>query len=94
MLTLFLCLHSGRGRRSPKQRLREQLNGGMMEADKDHLITEDGDAVYRRCPGVNNVAYVVSRNSRSTSTAQELPDIQIVLCSESSRTLTKALAPL
>ncbi|XP_015230231.1 PREDICTED: UPF0606 protein KIAA1549-like isoform X2 [Cyprinodon variegatus] len=49
---------SGRGRRSPKQRLREQLNGGMMEADKDHLITEDGDAVYRRCPGVNNVAYV------------------------------------
>ncbi|KAM4733393.1 UPF0606 protein KIAA1549 isoform 4-T4 [Anableps anableps] len=49
---------SGRGRRSPKQRLKDQLNGGMIEADKDHLITEDSDAVYRKCPGVNNVAYV------------------------------------
>ncbi|XP_061577371.1 UPF0606 protein KIAA1549 isoform X6 [Cololabis saira] len=49
---------SGRGRRSPKQRLKDQLNGGMMEADKDHLITEDNDAAYRKCPGVNNVAYV------------------------------------
>ncbi|TMS05825.1 UPF0606 protein [Larimichthys crocea] len=41
-----------------KQRMKEQLNGGMMEADKDHLITEDSDAAYRKCPGVNNVAYV------------------------------------
>ncbi|XP_044049699.1 UPF0606 protein KIAA1549 isoform X3 [Siniperca chuatsi] len=49
---------SGRGRRSPKQRMKEQLNGGMMEADKDQLITEDNDAAYRKCPGVNNVAYV------------------------------------
>ncbi|XP_008434757.1 UPF0606 protein KIAA1549 isoform X1 [Poecilia reticulata] len=49
---------SGRGRRSPKQRLKNQLNGGLIEADKDHLITEDSDAVYRKCPGVNNVAYV------------------------------------
>ncbi|XP_073328474.1 UPF0606 protein KIAA1549 [Pagrus major] len=49
---------SCRGRRSPKQRMKDQLNGGMMEADKDHLITEDGDAAYRKCPGVNNVAYV------------------------------------
>ncbi|XP_049430723.1 UPF0606 protein KIAA1549 isoform X1 [Epinephelus fuscoguttatus] len=49
---------SGRGRRSPKQRMKEQLNGGMMEADKDHLITDDSDANYRKCPGVNNVAYV------------------------------------
>ncbi|KAM4553554.1 UPF0606 protein KIAA1549 isoform 2-T2 [Fundulus diaphanus] len=49
---------SGRGRRSPKQRLKDQLNGGLIEADKDHLITEDSDAVYRKCPGVNNVAYV------------------------------------
>ncbi|RVE72258.1 hypothetical protein OJAV_G00060080 [Oryzias javanicus] len=48
---------SSRGRRSPKQRLRDQLNGGMMDADKDHLITED-DPAYRKCPGVNNVAYV------------------------------------
>lgn len=32
----------------------------MMEADKDQLITEDADAAYRKCPGVNNVAYVVS----------------------------------
>ncbi|CAJ1057204.1 UPF0606 protein KIAA1549 [Xyrichtys novacula] len=49
---------SVRGRRSPKQRMKEQLNGGMMEADKDQLITEDSDAAYRKCPGVNNVAYV------------------------------------
>ncbi|KAG7214907.1 hypothetical protein INR49_005182 [Caranx melampygus] len=49
---------SGRGRRSPKQRMKEQLNGGMMDADKDHLITDDSDAAYRKCPGVNNVAYV------------------------------------
>ncbi|KAK2841988.1 hypothetical protein Q5P01_012188 [Channa striata] len=48
----------GRGRRSPKHRMKEQLNGGMMEADKDQLITEDSDAAYRKCPGVNNVAYV------------------------------------
>uniref|UniRef100_A0A668V1Q2 Uncharacterized protein n=1 Tax=Oreochromis aureus TaxID=47969 RepID=A0A668V1Q2_OREAU len=48
---------SGRGRRSPKQRMKDQMNGGMMEADKDHLITEDTDAAYRKCPGVNNVAY-------------------------------------
>lgn len=41
--------------------MKEQLNGGMMDADKDHLITEDTDAAYRKCPGVNNVAYVVSR---------------------------------
>ncbi|XP_039989470.1 UPF0606 protein KIAA1549 [Xiphias gladius] len=49
---------SGRGRRSPKQRMKEQLNEGMRDADKDHLITEDSDAAYRKCPGVNNVAYV------------------------------------
>ncbi|XP_041652559.1 UPF0606 protein KIAA1549 isoform X2 [Cheilinus undulatus] len=49
---------SVRGRRSPKHRMKEQLNGGMMEADKDHLISEDNDAAYRKCPGVNNVAYV------------------------------------
>ncbi|XP_067359181.1 UPF0606 protein KIAA1549 isoform X3 [Channa argus] len=49
---------SCRGRRSPRQRMKEQLNGGMMEADKDQLITEDSDAAYRKCPGVNNVAYV------------------------------------
>uniref|UniRef100_A0A1A7YMY1 KIAA1549 n=1 Tax=Iconisemion striatum TaxID=60296 RepID=A0A1A7YMY1_9TELE len=49
---------SGRGRRSPKQKLRDQMNGGMMEPDKDHLITEESDAAYRKCPGVNNVAYV------------------------------------
>lgn len=50
---------SGRARRSPKQRVKEQLNGGGREADKDQLIPEDGDGVCRRCPGVNNVAYVV-----------------------------------
>uniref|UniRef100_A0AAQ4R0U5 Uncharacterized protein n=1 Tax=Gasterosteus aculeatus aculeatus TaxID=481459 RepID=A0AAQ4R0U5_GASAC len=49
---------SSRGRRSPKHRMKEQLNGGLIEADKDHLITDDSDAVYRKCPGVNNVAYI------------------------------------
>ncbi|XP_055365637.1 UPF0606 protein KIAA1549 isoform X3 [Betta splendens] len=49
---------SGRGRNSPKQRLKDQLTGGMTAADKDHLITEDSDVAYRKCPGVNNVAYV------------------------------------
>ncbi|XP_041853539.1 UPF0606 protein KIAA1549 isoform X2 [Melanotaenia boesemani] len=49
---------SARGRRSPKQRLKDQLNGGMMEADKDHLISEDSDVAYRKCPGIHNVAYV------------------------------------
>ncbi|XP_061629254.1 UPF0606 protein KIAA1549 isoform X9 [Phyllopteryx taeniolatus] len=50
--------NSARGRRSPKQRMKELSNGAMTDADKDHLITEDADAVYRKCPGVNNVAYV------------------------------------
>ncbi|XP_019749764.1 UPF0606 protein KIAA1549 isoform X2 [Hippocampus comes] len=49
---------NARGRRSPKQRMKGQSNGGMTDADKDHLITEDTDAVCRKCPGVNNVAYV------------------------------------
>uniref|UniRef100_A0AAV2L6A1 Uncharacterized protein n=1 Tax=Knipowitschia caucasica TaxID=637954 RepID=A0AAV2L6A1_KNICA len=47
-----------RGRRSPKQRTKEPLNGGMMEADRDHLISDDCDAAFRKYPGVNNVAYV------------------------------------
>ncbi|XP_049579110.1 UPF0606 protein KIAA1549 isoform X2 [Syngnathus scovelli] len=47
-----------RGRRSPKQRMKEQSNGRLTDADKDHLITEDTEAVYRKYPGVNNVAYV------------------------------------
>nr|XP_046250801.1 UPF0606 protein KIAA1549 isoform X2 [Scatophagus argus] len=59
MASIFMgSKKSGRGRRSPKQRMKEQLNGGMMDADKDHLITEDSEAAYRKCPGVNNVAYV------------------------------------
>ncbi|KAM8861902.1 UPF0606 protein KIAA1549 isoform 5-T6 [Synchiropus picturatus] len=49
---------SARGRRSPKLRTREQMNGRLADADKDHLINEDAEAVYRKCPGVNNVAYV------------------------------------
>ncbi|XP_077372705.1 UPF0606 protein KIAA1549 isoform X2 [Festucalex cinctus] len=49
---------SARERRSPKQRMKEQSNGRITDADKDHLITEDTEAVYRKFPGVNNVAYV------------------------------------
>ncbi|XP_036373971.1 UPF0606 protein KIAA1549-like [Megalops cyprinoides] len=49
---------SGRGKRSPKQRRRPQVNGSLTEADKDRLITTDSDGTYRKYPGVNNVAYV------------------------------------
>ncbi|KAG7455875.1 hypothetical protein MATL_G00245700 [Megalops atlanticus] len=48
----------GRGKRSPKQRKRPQVNGSLTEADKDRLITTDSDGTYRKYPGVNNVAYV------------------------------------
>ncbi|KAK7890896.1 hypothetical protein WMY93_022859 [Mugilogobius chulae] len=58
---------SGRGRRSPKQRIKDPLNGGMMEADKDHLISDDCDAAYRKYPGVNNVAYVSDPDQGSGS---------------------------
>ncbi|XP_036813174.1 UPF0606 protein KIAA1549 isoform X2 [Oncorhynchus mykiss] len=49
---------SGRGRRSPKQRKKHQLNGSLTDADKDRLISNDSDGTYRKYPGVNNVAYV------------------------------------
>lgn len=39
-----------------------------MEADKDQLITEDADVAYRKCPGVNNVAYVVSKELENVET--------------------------
>ncbi|XP_064878508.1 UPF0606 protein KIAA1549-like [Oncorhynchus nerka] len=48
----------GRGRRSPKQRKKHQLNGSLTDADKDRLISNDSDGTYRKYPGVNNVAYV------------------------------------
>uniref|UniRef100_A0A8C4Z1K5 Si:ch211-1e14.1 n=1 Tax=Gadus morhua TaxID=8049 RepID=A0A8C4Z1K5_GADMO len=47
-----------RGRRSPRQRRKDQLSAGLADADRDHLITSDSDAVYRRGPGVSNVAFV------------------------------------
>ncbi|XP_038872900.1 UPF0606 protein KIAA1549-like [Salvelinus namaycush] len=49
---------SGRGRRSPKQKKKHQLNGSLTDADKDRLISNDSDGTYRKYPGVNNVAYV------------------------------------
>lgn len=48
----------------------------MMEADKDQLITEDADVAYRKCPGVNNVAYVVS------DTGEELAIIVTSTCGD------------
>ncbi|KAK3517691.1 hypothetical protein QTP70_015674, partial [Hemibagrus guttatus] len=57
---------SSRGRRSPRQRQRQNLSGNSSLTDKDRLIT-DGDATYRKYPGVNNVAYV--------SDADRLPDV-------------------
>ncbi|XP_072529108.1 UPF0606 protein KIAA1549 isoform X2 [Salminus brasiliensis] len=56
---------SSRGRRSPRQRQRQHLSCNDSLTDKDRLIT-DGDATYRKYPGVNNVAYV--------SDADQLPD--------------------
>ncbi|XP_049329214.1 UPF0606 protein KIAA1549 isoform X1 [Astyanax mexicanus] len=56
---------SSRGRRSPRQRQRHHLSCNDSLNDKDRLIT-DGDATYRKYPGVNNVAYV--------SDADQLPD--------------------
>ncbi|GAA6102780.1 UPF0606 protein KIAA1549 isoform X2 [Tachysurus ichikawai] len=55
-----------RGRRSPRQRQRQNLSGNSSLTDKDRLIS-DGDATYRKYPGVNNVAYV--------SDADRLPDV-------------------
>ncbi|KAL0968498.1 hypothetical protein UPYG_G00267660 [Umbra pygmaea] len=49
---------SGRGKRSPKQKKKQQLNGSLTDADKDRLISNDSDGTYRKYPGVNNVAYV------------------------------------
>ncbi|XP_028970927.2 UPF0606 protein KIAA1549 isoform X1 [Esox lucius] len=49
---------NGRGKRSPRQKKKHQLNGGLTEADKDRLISNESDGTYRRYPGVNNVAYV------------------------------------
>ncbi|KAJ8391964.1 hypothetical protein AAFF_G00082740 [Aldrovandia affinis] len=56
---------SARGKRSPKQRKKPQVNGRMVD-DKDRLITTDSDGTYRKYPGVNNVAYV--------SDPDQLPD--------------------
>ncbi|KAI5093971.1 UPF0606 protein KIAA1549 isoform X2 [Silurus meridionalis] len=55
-----------RARRSPRQRQRQNLSGNSSLTDKDRLIM-DGDATYRKYPGVNNVAYV--------SDADQLPDV-------------------
>ncbi|KTF84499.1 hypothetical protein cypCar_00024929 [Cyprinus carpio] len=56
---------SSKGRRSPRHRQRQNLSGSGSLRDKDRLISE-GDATYRKYPGVNNVAYV--------SDADQLPD--------------------
>uniref|UniRef100_A0A8C8HGQ0 Uncharacterized protein n=1 Tax=Oncorhynchus tshawytscha TaxID=74940 RepID=A0A8C8HGQ0_ONCTS len=59
MASLFMePKKSGRGRRSPKQKKKHQLNGSLTDADKDRLISNDSDGTYRKYPGVNNVAYV------------------------------------
>lgn len=47
-----------RGKRSPKQRRKQQMNGDLTDADRDRLITTDSDGTYRKYPGVNNIAYV------------------------------------
>ncbi|NXT49475.1 K1549 protein, partial [Pluvianellus socialis] len=49
---------SSRAKRSPKQRRRHQLNGSLIDAEKDRLITTDSDGTYKRPPGVNNSAYI------------------------------------
>ncbi|XP_072551392.1 UPF0606 protein KIAA1549 isoform X2 [Salminus brasiliensis] len=49
---------SGRERRSPRQRKKQQMNGDLTDADRDRLITTDSDGTYKKYPGVNNIAYV------------------------------------
>ncbi|XP_072408596.1 UPF0606 protein KIAA1549 isoform X2 [Chiloscyllium punctatum] len=49
---------SYRAKRSPRPRRRHQVNGSMMDAEKDRLITTDSDGTYKKPPGVNNAAYV------------------------------------
>ncbi|NWY57222.1 K1549 protein, partial [Chionis minor] len=49
---------SSRAKRSPKQRRRHQINGSLIDAEKDRLITTDSDGTYKRPPGVNNSAYI------------------------------------
>uniref|UniRef100_A0A8C2BG86 Si:ch211-1e14.1 n=1 Tax=Cyprinus carpio TaxID=7962 RepID=A0A8C2BG86_CYPCA len=49
---------SNRGKRSPKQRRKQQINGELTDADRDRLITTESDGTYRKYPGVNNIAYV------------------------------------
>lgn len=55
---MCVCV-SGREKRSPKQRKKQQINGDLTDADRDRLITNDSDGTYKKYPGVNNVAYVV-----------------------------------
>ncbi|XP_036376468.1 UPF0606 protein KIAA1549-like [Megalops cyprinoides] len=57
---------SVRGKRSPNQRRKPHMNGGLTEADRDRLLP-DSDGTYRKYPGVNNVAYV--------SDPDQLPEI-------------------
>ncbi|XP_066540889.1 UPF0606 protein KIAA1549 isoform X2 [Hoplias malabaricus] len=49
---------SGRERKSPRQRKKQQINGDLTDADRDRLITTDSDGTYKKYPGVNNIAYV------------------------------------
>ncbi|GAA6089911.1 UPF0606 protein KIAA1549 isoform X4 [Tachysurus ichikawai] len=49
---------SSREKRSPKQRKKQQMNGDLVDADRDRLITNESDGTYKKYPGVNNVAYV------------------------------------
>lgn len=56
--SVIVCA-SGREKRSPKQKKKQQMNGDLTDADRDRLITNDSDGTYKKYPGVNNVAYVV-----------------------------------
>ncbi|XP_028813359.1 UPF0606 protein KIAA1549 isoform X4 [Denticeps clupeoides] len=56
--SIFTEPKKSKGKRSPKQKKTSQVNGAMMDADRDRLITADSDATYRRYPGVSNIAYV------------------------------------
>ena len=70
-----LSLFRGRGRRSPRQRRKDQLSAGLADADRDHLITSDSDAVYRRGPGVSNVAFVVGTSPRQAQAVLSLAGV-------------------
>nr|XP_023700918.1 UPF0606 protein KIAA1549-like [Paramormyrops kingsleyae] len=56
--SVYMEPRKSKGRRSPKERKRSPMNGSLVDTDSDRLIPMDNDTMYRKFPGVNNIAYV------------------------------------